>query len=171
MPEEPSPRAWRGFAGVAVLGSAAVAPSPSAGLSAFGGVRWRSASLALEARGDAPASMGVTGGHVTSWVYGAGFVPCGHYSLASLCAVGLLGRLQARSSGVTSPASESGLFAAAGGRAGIELPLSVAFELRAQLDVLANLAPKSFEVAGDGQVWSAPAVMVTAGAGVAVRFP
>ena len=171
--EGPSPQApgpWRGFAGAALLGSANVAPSLAAGFAAFGEARWHDASLALEARIDAPASMDVApGGRVTSWIFGAGLVPCGHYAVASLCAVGFLGSLQAWSSNVSSPRADQALFVAAGGRVGLEWPLSDALALRAQLDVLRNVRPAAFQI--DTQVWSAPDFLVTAGAGVAVRFP
>jgi hypothetical protein len=163
--------ALRSFAGLAVLGSTNVAPSPAAGLSAFAGVRWRDASLALEARADAPAFADVpTGGRITSWIYGASLVPCGHYSVASLCAVGLLGSLQAWSSNVSSTGSDQTLFAAAGGRVAVELPLSRLFAFRLHGDLLANLQRSRLRIGADPP-WTAPPYMVTLGAGVAVHFP
>jgi hypothetical protein len=169
---------WQFFTGVAVLGSVNVALSPSAGASAFVEGRWRDLSLAVEGRVDAPAtgtassrpSPSVTPPSITSWVSGGGLVPCLHYGAGALCGVGFLGLLQARSSDAHPAKIDQAIFAAVGGRLALELPLSSALAARAQLDLLGNLTPAAFQMNGNNTVQDAPNAIVTAGAGVAVRF-
>jgi hypothetical protein len=97
-------------------------------------------------------------------------VPCLHYGVVALCGVGLLGSLQAWSSNVTHAKSSQTVFGAAGGRLALEVPLSSALALRAQLDLLDNLTGARLFI-NETAVWTAPSAVMTAGAGAAMRFP
>jgi len=106
---------------------------------------------------------------VSSWLFAASLVPCVHYDVASLCAVGSLGSLQAHGD-VPVQRSASTLFAAAGARMGIEVPMTGLLFLRAHGDALYDLHRSSFDV--DGQaVWTPPPFAFVAGLGVAAHFP
>jgi RNA polymerase sigma-70 factor (ECF subfamily) len=155
------------FFGVDLLASVGMAPSPSAGMALFGGIRWAVWSVALELRADAPAgeSADVGSGSVSSWLALAGVAPCLHAGWASFCAVGELGTLQAQGAGVTNPASGSTLLAFAGLRAGAELALSGSVALRARAEGLMNLHQPTLDL-GSLEVWRAPVVAGTLGLGV-----
>jgi hypothetical protein len=125
--------------------------------------------VALEARIDAPGSSRVAAGDVTSWLYAASLVPCGHYDIASLCAVGSLGSVQGHGD-VPVQRSASSLFAAAGARLGVELPMTPLLFLRAHVDGLYNLHRAAYDV-DEQAVWTPPPLSFVAGLGVSVRFP
>jgi hypothetical protein len=170
------------FVGIDALGSWGTAPSIAAGGAIFLGVRAGFLSGALELRVDAPAATTVgpagttlvssggslQGGVVTSWLYAGSLVPCAHYGVASVCAVGMLGSLQGSGQAVES-LSKSTLFAAVGGRFAGELPLTQTFSLRAHVDLLGDLAPTSLKI--DAYAWTAPRIALSAGAGLVARFP
>jgi hypothetical protein len=132
-------------------------------------VRTGAFSVALEARVDAPGSSPVAAGDVASWLYAASLVPCGHFDIASLCAVGSLGSVQAHGD-VSVQRSASSLFAGAGARLGVELPMTGPLFFRAHADGLYNLHRAAYDV--DGQaVWTPPPLSFVAGLGVSVHFP
>jgi hypothetical protein len=154
--------------GLDLLGSEGTAPTISAGVAAFGELRFGGfLSTALEARVDAPAVANAGDAH--SWLYAAQIVPCVHAGPLLGCALGSLGQFVV-SAAVASPSSGNALFAALGGRVGADLPLSRSFLLRAHADGLVDLAPPRYLLDG-GDLWSAPRLAFTLGAGVAVRIP
>jgi hypothetical protein len=158
------------FAGVDALGSLETAPSVDVGAAVFAGARYRFLSAALEFRVDAPASTTFpeNTGSVSSWLYAGSLVPCAHYGIGSVCAVGMLGSLNA-SGDARESFSKNARFAAVGGRIGIELGLTERLAIRAHIDLLRNLAPASLYI--DEQHWTAGPVAGTAAAGLVVRFP
>ena len=167
-PATDHPRVGLGLDG---LGSLGTAPAFAVGGSVGLGVRWPSVSTSLELRADAPASgPSATGaGRVTAGSYVATLVPCGHYSVAYLCGVGTLGLLHAESSDIVHPRSDSTLLAAAGGRLGLEWPVSRGVALRAHLDIVLDLRRATFLF--DGQdAWTAPVLAGTGGLGVFAYF-
>jgi hypothetical protein len=172
-PTPPSTSPRRFFAGLDALGSFGMDPSIALGGVVFAGARWRFLSVALELRVDAPSSTNVTannaqGSSVASWMYAGDFVPCAHYRFASLCAVGLVGSLQAHSDAEVS-FTRSAILGAVGGRVGGEWGITQALALRAHVDLLGNLAPTSLLI--DGRSWTASPVSVSTGVGLVVRFP
>jgi hypothetical protein len=164
----PAPKP-RPFGGVDVIGSAGTAPSPVIGGAAFFGVRVRALSLALEGRVDAPASTSPSQGQIATWLIAGNLVPCLHFGPGSACLLGSLGQLRAFASSGSSPSSGTALFAAAGARLGGELRLSDVLALRMHADFLVNIDPCIVRLGGN-QVWPAPDVAGTLGAGLVVHF-
>jgi hypothetical protein len=156
------------FAGGDLLASHGSAPSLAIGGVLFTGVRAGLFSLALELSAEAPASTRLTGDTVTSWLYAGSLVPCAHYGITALCAEGAFGSLQGESSALGS-VSKHTLFAAAGGRAGVEWKLTNALSARLHIDLLRNLAPTTLAIGSE--TWSAPSLIVSGGAGIVVHFP
>ncbi len=165
-PPPPPPRPF--FAGADGLLSFGTAPSTAAGGSVFVGLRLPSFSSALEMRLDAPASTTLRAGSITSWLYAGSLVPCAHYRFGSLCAVGMLGSLQGTGEARMSM-SRSTLFAAVGGRVGLEWGFTEALAFRAHADLLRNLAPTTLTI--DSSEWTASSITFFTGAGLFVRFP
>ena len=150
---------------------ARVEPGPTAAGAAFVGLRARTVSASLEVRADAPASTAsaVSPGRVHAWSLQAAFVPCARYGDASFCAIGVVGLLDGKSTGITDPRGDSGLFLAAGARVGFDWPLSERLSLRTHLDATFNLRRPHLEIGG-ADAWPAPLVAGAAGAGVAAHF-
>ncbi len=171
-PAAPAHRPIPLFAGIDVLESIGTAPSIALSGEAFAGVRSGLFSLALGFRGDAPAASGAIGGggRVESWLFSATAAPCAHVGVLLGCVVAALGSLEARGVEVSAPRMRSGLFAALGGRLGVELPLAGVWALRLRGDVLRNLYPTTF-VLDQSAAWSSPSVIGDVGAGVVAHFP
>jgi hypothetical protein len=93
----------------------------------------------------------------------------GWLTCASACIVGMLGSLQG-SSDAQKPLFQTGLFAALGGRLGVEWPLNQRFSLRAHVDLVRNLSPASLVILGDSQHWTYPSVAGSLAVGVAAHF-
>ncbi len=160
-------------AGLDVLGSLGTGPLASPGVSAFARGRLQEWSLAIELRADAPTSVGrpadLGGGRVQSWVAGADLAPCLHLGILAVCAVGMIGALRASGSEIDPQFSKSTLFASAGGRVGLEWPLSGTVALRVRVDGAVNLYRVSLAL-GSEDVWTAPPFTGTLGGGLVVRF-
>jgi hypothetical protein len=157
--------------GLDALGIVGVEPGPALGGAAFVGLRGRVLSASLEAGADAPSSTTsrVGPGRVHAWALRAALVPCVRFGDASLCAVGVLGELYARSTGITDPRSDSALLVAAGARVGFDWPLSERFSLRTHLDATMDLRRARLQIGG-GDAWTAPLIAAAAAAGVAAHF-
>jgi hypothetical protein len=163
-----SPRLRPFFAGTDGYASFGTAPSVAAGGALFVGARFSFVSTALEVRFDAPASAPLQSGSVSSWLYAGSLVPCAHYLFVSLCAVGMVGSLQGSGEArVSTPGST--LFAALGGRLGVEWGLTEAFAVRGHVDLLGNLAPTTLAI--DSFSWTASSLAFSIGAGLVLRFP
>jgi hypothetical protein len=157
--------------GLDAVGSVGTAPTPTVGVAASVGARWPTASTSLELRADAPASAESSAGtgRVMASSYDAAVVPCAHYGAAFLCAVGVLGLLHAKGSGVSTPRAASTFVVAAGGRVGLQWPLSRGLSLLARLDLLVDLRRATFVLDGDN-AWTAPIVAGVAGVGFLTNF-
>lgn len=159
--------------GVDVLESLGVGPSASPGVSLFARGRMRWWSLSLEVRADWPGSVTrpveFGGGRVQSWVAGAGLASCLHVGLMAVCAVGMAGSLQASGHDIDPQFSRATWFAMAGGRLGLEWPVSRTLALRVRVDGVVNLDRVSL-VLGNDDVWKAPPVAGTLGGGFMARF-
>jgi hypothetical protein len=161
--------------GIDALGSTGMVPSASPGVSAFARGRVDSWSLSIEVRADLaesyPRSTALGGGSVEAWLPAAGLAPCFHVRYVAACALGLLGSLQASGQHIDPRSSRTTSFIAAGVRLGVEWPESTMVALRVHLDGLANLHRARLILGQSDEVWSAPPMAGTVGAGVVVRFP
>jgi hypothetical protein len=170
LPPPPRPQRASLFAGADALVATGTAPSVAFGGAAFVGVRYGFLSGALELKAHGSAASSVSGGgDVSSWLFAASLVPCGHYGAFSLCALGALGSTQAHGD-VAVPRSASALFAGVGGRAAAELGLTQILYLRAHADLLYDLTPLTFAIDG-GRVWGATPFGFSAGVGAGAHFP
>ncbi|HXX67827.1 MAG TPA: hypothetical protein VEK07_11625 [Polyangiaceae bacterium] len=153
-----------------VVGSVGVAPAPAIGAAIGGGVRWRDASLALEGRFDAAASAPVEGGGgVSSSLALVSLAPCGYVGPLLGCALVQGGQIRA-SAEAPSLAQKSAPWWAAGGRVGTQVPLgSDRTVVRLRSDLLVNLVPQSFELAGT-QPWKVPRVAGSLGLDIILQF-
>jgi hypothetical protein len=160
--------------GVRAAAAVGVGPAPTAAISADLGAGWPFFSIAVEGRADVPTTGGVSMG-VSAWtsVLAASLVPCGHYRWFVGCAVLSAGVLQAKGADVLQPAQDSGIYAAAGVRAGLEWPVVPAFALRLSADALVNLHPLAAQVAfenGRAEVWRSGPFAAMIGGGAVARF-
>ena len=167
--EEPRVAPVRLRLGVAGQGALGFAPRSSFGGAAAIGVDLRTFSLDLEGRRDAPTTVALGKGAITTSVLLASLVPCLHRGVAFGCAVVSLGSLQARGSGVDVTAAQSSVFLGAGLRGGLEVPISSLFSLVARLEVMAPLIRTTVRLDGD-EVWSAPTLAGSLGLGAIAFF-
>jgi hypothetical protein len=146
-------------------GSAGVAPSATVGATALVGLRWRALSVDLEERFDLPSkgSTDLPNVRVVSWLVATSVVPCLHLGPVFGCAVGSVG-LQT----VTWLTTARSIWAAAGGRAGLQLPLSASWTVDGYGELLGTV-PNDITVGGSS-VDKLPAVSGGLGIGIGWRF-
>ena len=172
-PAPPPPRALHFHAAAGLLGTLGAGPAPGLGVTLQAGFRTGPFSLAIEGRADLPSSFatGPATGSVESGLLLGGLSPCYHQWWLSLCALGYAGVLRGASTGITRPARDASFYAAAGGRAAIEIPLWRALALRVHADLLAPLTRISLDVNhGTATLWSTPAISGALGLGAAGQF-
>ena len=161
-----------------------IAPRPAVGVTADVGLHWKvdaapleGVSLALGVRWDPPASAGAPpeeflGGArvVTSRVLGT-IAPCGHWWKLYGCAVGQLGQLQYRfEDRIVYPLGGShDLYAAIGGRIGVEVPFAPHVGFRGFAEVLGTVTPVNVFF-DDRVAWSTASSTESFGAGLYVFF-
>jgi hypothetical protein len=143
-------------------------PSVAPGLAVSIRGRVGAFSMGLEALGDVSVPSTLGEGRVESSVAAGALVPCGHVGMAFLCAVGELGQWTAWGLDVIGSQTRGTLFAEAGGRVGLEWPLSETLALRLRGDALVNLHRSGLELVGIS--WAAQTVSYDAGLGVAISF-
>lgn len=152
--------------GLGLHGTLGVSPVATVGARITGEIAWSSLSAGLELRADLPATANIAGGGgggVRTWLVAAALVPCWRVAWASMCAVGLLGRLQAETVDVASPTRETFAFAAAGLRFAADFPLAEGLAVRFGGDLLGTITPFVLDV--DGQrVYDSPVVSGLVGA-------
>lgn len=170
-PERPrasDPVRLRGSIGPLV--SFGAAPSTNLGITAQVGVRWRAVSIGLEGRADFPVSQqAVDGGRVSASLLAATVVPCAHYGVLLGCLLGTFGALRAEGESVTTPLRETKLYAAIGGRVGVEIPVGSIFAIGVHGDLFAPLTQITLRL-NDRDVWTTPVVAGGLGAALAVTF-
>jgi hypothetical protein len=170
-PSSPWPSVRVGVRAAAAIG---VGPAPAASLSADLGLGWQFFSIAAEGRADLPATGdGAMGVRWRTSVLAASVVPCGHYGWFFGCGVVSVGVLRVDHFNVLQPAQDSGIYVAAGLRAGLEWPIVPAFALRVSGDVLLNAHPLAVQVKfnqGLAEVWRSGPFAALIGAGLVVRF-
>ena len=166
-PIRPSTRGGVGLGAYGVLGEGATA---TAGARVSGEIVWSKVSAGVELRGALPTSAGIAGGGSvrTSLISGA-FVPCRRLAWASVCAIGLVGRIQTETVDVATPASRGIVHVAAGVRLAADIPLDEGFTFRVAADALGTLAPFVVEVDGR-RVYQSPAISGLAGASIVYFF-
>ena len=157
--------------GVSVTTSTGTAPSLAIGAAVSLGIRFLDASLFVDGRRDLPATSEATGGgrlQTSLWVVSV--APCLNRDVFFVCAVGSLGSLRAEGIELAAPKSDSALYAAAGGRLGLEARLFRAIYFRPQLDLLATLARAELQLDGTTR-WTAPRYSALLEAGLFAHFP
>jgi hypothetical protein len=160
---------WR--VGAAGIGAVEVAPHFALGARVVLEARRGLWALGLEGWGTLPAAQaGAEGGEVQVRPLSAALAPCFRLvDAVALCALGSLGFLRAEGRGVDAPRSEYVVYATAGVRGLLTLPLGQAFELMANVDAAATLNRPSFRL-DNAQVWRPGPVVALLGIGASVRF-
>jgi hypothetical protein len=164
------PRLARFRAALGVLGAFGASPHPTMGSSLLLGVRfgrWFSANL--EARADLPAESGGAERVRSSLVLG-GLCPCAHVGWFTACGLGALGALLGQGVGAQTVRHDESLFAALGGRGGIEAPIGGPLALRVHADLLFPVTPTALQLDGH-EVWRTPPVSGALGLGLGAEFP
>jgi len=157
--------------GLGVTGSTGTAPAFALGLALWLELRRGWVSLTVQGRHDFPASIPAEGGaRLSTSLWVGGLSACAHPSAFFVCALGSLGTLRGESFDVAKPSSDSGFYAAAGGRIGLDLTMSGPWYVRPHFDLLATLARAELQIDGTTR-WTAPGFSALAGAGVGMRFP
>jgi hypothetical protein len=156
---------------IAPVVSFGVAPTAAAGAHADVEVRYRFASLGLEARGDLPASASaMTGGRVSTFVALGSIVPCVHLPAPLFwCGVASVGAFHESGSGLASSRSASATISLLGPRAGVELPIGGRFFFLAHADALATLTRHVVQIDGQDVFVIAP-VTGSLGLGAGAHF-
>jgi len=171
VPALPRAPTWR--FGVEALGSAGFTVDAAPGFAVFAARRVGVISLGAELQADGalpatPAKLQAPA-RIESALLAAVFAPCLHFGPAFACALGEIGWQVDKSVNIDSPASGMTTFAAAGGRIGIEVPVTRQFYLRLHADGLFNLNPVTVNVEG-AEVWNQEPAAVVAGLGVGTAF-
>jgi len=127
-------------------------------------------SVGLEGRFDGLAQDRLpSGGTVNSNLVAAVITPCAHLGAGFGCPALMAGKINAHSEDVASKAADSGVYVAAGGRVGTEVPLTEHLKIELRLDVLAPLVPVSIVFDG-ATVWTS-GVSGTLGTGLVGQIP
>jgi hypothetical protein len=151
------------------LGSAlgfGTAPRVALGLTADVGIYWPltslpfdGVSLTLGGRWDPPAAGQVSGRPDSDRVSTSRLLvtvaPCAHWWKLYGCAVGELGQLRGGGDGIALPTQEAGIYSAAGGRVGVEVPFAPHLGFRVSGEVLGTLTPIAIPVS-ENPGWTTP---------------
>ncbi len=169
--------------GVGALGAYGTLPGPSLGITAYGEVRWRTWSLAVEGRADLPAGTDVTvqpppripvGTTVDARLASVAVAPCIRRGVFAGCWLLAGGVVFPRVSQGVGP--DSAPYVATGVRLAVDIRLTEVFSLLVHGSGWTPLAPVTVRV-GDGTAaapvvgWSMPSWSVTAGATLLVTVP
>jgi hypothetical protein len=166
--------------GLAGAMEAGIAPAITAGFLAQVGVRWRYVSVAAEGRVDVPTSSSeqVMEQATARLMLGAGsVVTCGHLPLpiqprgwnVAGCALLTLGAIYGQSEGASIPKSGSVLYAGAGGRLGLEVPVGGSVALRVFGDMTGTIPNITVLLPGNA-TFVVPRATGGAGIGVVADF-
>ena len=167
LPIESWPKIQIGLAGGVGFG---VSPAPVAGMGALSiGARWPILSIELEARAFPISSgAGSSGASITTGLFVAAAIGCGHWKALAGCGVLDVGALRA-----TAPADHpvTAVVASvrAGVRGGVELPLSEVLAIRVTGDALLPFQRPGLKLDG-ATVWTAPIVSGGVQGGIVVTF-
>jgi len=152
-------------------------PGYAWGASVYADLAWERASIGVEAQADLPTSRQFApASSLTVWLVAGALVPCLRLASFDLCALAIVGRLDATASNVISPAARVALYAGVGGRLGFSVPVAKRLWLRIQGDLLGNLSETTFVVGspsgpgGATKAWEAPALDGALAIGVVASF-
>ncbi len=164
-PSPPPPPPSSLNASIGVLGAGGFAPRSNVGFTAGVAYRTRRWSLGAEARRDLP----VTSEHATSSILAVSLLPCIVRGPLGLCGIAALGAIQASGSDVTTPRSDTGLWAAVGVRLALELPIYAPIALGIHADGMAPLVRTSLRLSGT-DVWTTPTFAAAVGLKIILHF-
>ncbi len=150
-----------------VVTSTGFSPSVAVGLMLGAALRWPQVSVGFEGRVDAPSSHDLGGGHVSSWLVAGSLVPCVHLGAFMACGIAQAGSIQASGGGLPARSGQA-WWLGAGARLGALAWLLPNVGLRVHGDVLADLAPVTWELGGQKLV--TPNVAGVIGLEAVVRF-
>jgi hypothetical protein len=160
-------------AGAQILAVYAPASDGGVGFAATFGITWRSLSLDIEGRFDAPVSYLNTKYQLRaeSWIAAGQVVPCVHFAWAFGCAVVAAGVLQASGEAINYSTPQTAFWAAAGGRLGVQvMPFGDYLVLRAFVDVVGTFPTYTVRI-DRLPIYPVPPVAGDVGLGAAWRFP
>jgi hypothetical protein len=156
--------------GAAAVGAVGTAPAPTAGLALSAGVRRGIWSINLEGHDELPGSTDAGPGSVRTSRWAGGIAPCLHFDPGLICATTWLGSLRADGVGFADSRTRYVLYAAAGLRLGLEVPISAKLTFRPEFEFVANLFPVDLQVDAVTQ-WSAPPFAALLRMGLLAHFP
>lgn len=167
---EPEPGVPLQFQGaVTGHGALGLSPYPTGGAALAAGLRYAWFGLLAEGRFDAPRSVQVIGGAVTSSVLLATLLLCGHFKGVGVCATGSAGALQIAG---TLPGGrlDSSLLVLAGGRVQYEWMFLDWLGLHLHLDVSGVITRTTVRTAEMPAVWRTSQVAGDVGLGLVLLF-
>lgn len=169
----PAPSDARGDAFALRVGAGALLGTGTAlGASAGGlvlvGLRRRALSLDLEGRADARSGVEVRDGRVDTALRVGQLAFCWHKSAAVLCALGGAGVVQAVGDDVGIPFDRSSLYAHAGGRFALEIPVVGPLALRVSFDAVFPFTRTTVRIGGE-PAWSVQPAALAVGAGLVLE--
>jgi hypothetical protein len=167
----PSLSSLRWYAGLGPVVTTGTGPNIAAGAAAFVRLDFGIASMGLEGRYDLPAAADALRGNgtVRSNLLLVSIEPCLRFRSLAFCGLVSVGSLRGSGSGVSVPLEQSTLYAAAGGRAGWEVPIIDALSLRLHAALVGNLTRVTLAIDGE-DVWRAPPVAAITGLDAVARL-
>jgi hypothetical protein len=125
-------------------------------------------SIGLEGQGVLPAGIDASrNGRVEAWMWTTSLVPCYRVGMGRLCALATGGQIVAHAEGVTDPKAKTAFYPALGARVGARWEISEGWDFDVHGDLVAPLARTTLALGGT-DVWQAPAVSGSIGAGISV---
>jgi hypothetical protein len=164
----PAPRLWSFRALVAGALAYGAAPGATVGGLAGIGARYGPVSLDVEGRIDAPSRESLPSpqrGTVTAAFAGATLAPCAHFGIALACPVFTVGELRGEGSDIEKPRRDHSLFATAGLRGGVEIPVAHRFRVRVHGEAAYVLTPTTLRLDG-GAAWESGTTAFALAAGM-----
>lgn len=144
-------------------------PEAAPGLAVTFGARWRWLEPSVEGLATLPVSLDTPNGRVSASLLAVGVVPCGHVDVFFGCLGVTVGALRGEGEAIASPLHGSQLYAAASGRAGVELALSRSVWVRGHAEAVAPMTRITLQLAAQ-DVWRMPSVAARAGLSAGVLF-
>jgi hypothetical protein len=156
--------------GAGVEGALGAAPGASLGFVARAGVGQRTWSVDLEGRADLPSkTTRADGTGVRASLLLAEVVPCLHAGVFVACPIVAVGALNGEGINVGTPQRAATVYASAGLRAGLEVPIVSKLAATFHTDLVAPITRTTLSDRGV-EVWTTPALYAGTGLGVLGRF-
>ena len=168
-PIDSPPPEWRGFLGIAALGSHGATPGIAFGGALRGAIERGHFSLGFEARVDAPTtSTATTAGAVKAWLAQSTLLGCGRVAIVVGCGFVSAGPLVATGI-VATPHTAVVPYVAFGPRLGVEWPLGSRFRVEGFTQVGFALARRALQIDGS-DAYRQPVAALGAGAAISMRI-